>query len=101
MSYHAVRCLKRQDACVTPEELDDLIAGNVRAARARLKLRQEDLADEIGWDRAIITRIEAGRRRLVLADIIALCGALQIDLRQLLAGVDVETLQKLGIDRRG
>lgn len=86
---------------MTPEELDQLIAANVRAARARLDLRQEDVADEIGWDRAIITRIEKGRRRLTLPDIIALCGALQIDLRQLLAGVDVETLQKLGIDRRG
>ena len=32
-----------------PEELDALIAGNVRAVHARLRLRQEDLADDMGW----------------------------------------------------
>ena len=85
---------------VKPDELDDLVAGNVRAARARLKLRQEDLADEIGWTRPTITAIEAGRRRITLADAVALCGALKLDLRQLLDGVDPEVLQTLGIDRR-
>lgn len=86
---------------VTPEELDTLIAGNVRAARAKLRLRQEDLADEIGWNRPAITYLETGKRRVTLSDAIALCAALQIDLRQLLAGVDTEALQALGIDRRG
>jgi hypothetical protein len=32
-----------------PEELDALIAGNVRAVHARLRLREEDLADDMGW----------------------------------------------------
>jgi hypothetical protein len=32
-----------------PEELDTLIAANVRAVHARLWLRQEDLADDMGW----------------------------------------------------
>ena len=58
------------------------------------------MADELGWDRAIVSRIEAGRRRIQLADAIALCEALQIDMRQLLAGVDVATLRRLGLDRR-
>jgi transcriptional regulator with XRE-family HTH domain len=86
---------------VTPEELDALIAGNVRAARARLQLRQQDLADEMGWPRLTVGSIELGRKRVTLADAIALCAALQIDLRQLLAGVDPETLGTLGIERRG
>lgn len=85
---------------VKPDELDALIAGNVRAARARLKLRQEDLADDIGWSRPVVSSVESGSRRITLADAVALCKALQIDLRQLLAGVDAETLQDLGIDRR-
>lgn len=85
---------------MTPDELDELVAANVRAARAYRKLRQEDLADELGWDRAIISRIEAGRRRIQLADAIALCEALDIELRQLLAGVPGPTLRKLGLDRR-
>lgn len=86
---------------MTPDELDDLVAGNVRAARARSKLSQEDLADELGWDRAIVSRIETGRRRIHLADAIALCEALEIELHQLLAGINAETLRKLGLDRRG
>lgn len=85
---------------MTPEELDNLIGRNVRSVRSGMRLRQEDVADEIGWDRAIITRIEAGRRRLTFTDVIALCGALKVDLRQLLAGADAETMRKLGIDRR-
>jgi transcriptional regulator with XRE-family HTH domain len=91
----------RQDASVTQEELDELIAANVRAARARLNLRQDDVADELGWDRAIVSRIELGRRRLQLVEMIALCDVLKIDLRQLLAGVDAKTLKTLGLDRRG
>lgn len=82
------------------EELDALVAGNVRAARARLKLRQEDLADELGWSRPVVGALENGNRRVTLADAVALCRALKIDLRQLLAGVPPETLQALGIDRR-
>lgn len=86
---------------VEPDEMDAVIAGNVRAQRARLQLRQEDLADEMGWSRPVISAIETGNRRITLPDAVALCRVLQIDLRQLLAGVDVDTLQTLGIDRRG
>lgn len=86
---------------MTPEELDNLVAGNVRAARARLQIRQQDLADEMGWPRLTVTSVELGRKRITLADVIDLCGGLQIDLRQLLAGVDAEVLETLGIDRRG
>lgn len=84
-----------------PEELDALIAGNVRAQRNRLKLRQEDLADEMGMDRKAVVRIEAGTRRITLFDALALCGALHLDLRQLLAGIEAEALHTFGLDRRG
>lgn len=84
-----------------PEEMDAVVAGNVRAQRARLQLRQEDLADEMGWSRPVVSAIEAGSRRVTLADAVALCRVLEIDLRQLLAGVEPDVLQTLGIDRRG
>ena len=80
-----------------PEELESLIAGNVRAARARARLRQEDLADEIGWTRATVTSVEAGNRRIGLVDAIALCAALKIDLRELLHGAPDEVFQALGL----
>lgn len=86
---------------VTPEELDTLIAGNVRAHRARLQLRQEDLADEIGWARQSITYLETGKRRISIADAIVLCRGLQIGLHQLLDGADRDDLAALQIDRRG
>lgn len=84
-----------------PEELDALIAGNVRAQRSRLQLRQEDLAADMGVDRKAVVRIEAGQRRITLFDALALCAALQLDLRQLLAGIDPSALETFGIDRRG
>lgn len=84
-----------------PEEMDAVVAGNVRAQRARLQLRQEDLADEMGWSRPVVSAIESGSRRVTLADAVALCRVLEIDLRQLLAGVEPDVLQTLGIDRRG
>lgn len=86
---------------MTPEELDALIAGNVRAARAKLRLRQDDLADDMGWTRNMVTNLESGGRRVTLADAVTLCDALKVDLRELLLGADAETLRKLGIDRRG
>lgn len=82
---------------VKPEELDSLIAGNVRAARARLKLRQEDLADEIGWSRPVVGTLEAGTRRITVADAVSLCGALKISLRELLQGAPADVLESLGL----
>ncbi|TCC35090.1 helix-turn-helix transcriptional regulator [Kribbella sindirgiensis] len=78
-------------------ELDALIAGNVRASRARARMRQEDLADEIGWNRATVTNVEAGTRRISLADAVALCAALNISLRELLHGAPDEVFQALGL----
>jgi transcriptional regulator with XRE-family HTH domain len=86
-----------QDASVTPAELDSLIAGNVRAARARRRLRQEDLADDMEWTRAMVTSLESGTRRVTLADAVALCRALKIDMRELLRGAPDEVLQVLGL----
>lgn len=80
-----------------PEEIDALIAGNVRAARARLKLRQEDLADDLGWSRPVVGTLEAGTRRVTLADAVALCAALKISLRELLQGAPADVFEALGI----
>jgi DNA-binding XRE family transcriptional regulator len=53
---------------VTPEEIDTLIASNVRALRARRRERQEDLAGELGWSRPTVGALEAGTRRVTVAD---------------------------------
>ena len=82
---------------MSPEEIDALIAANVRAARARLRLQQEDLADLMGWSRPTVSALEAGTRRITLADTVALCDALKLDLAELLRGAPNEVLQSLGL----
>jgi transcriptional regulator with XRE-family HTH domain len=83
---------------MTPDELDKLIAGNVRAARARHRMRQEDLADELDWTRSVVGSLENGTRRVTLADAVALCGALKMTLRELLQGAPEDALRTLGLD---
>jgi transcriptional regulator with XRE-family HTH domain len=70
---------------------------NVRAARARRRLRQEDLADELGSSRQTVSNVEAGTCRVILADAIALCEALHIELRELLQGAPATAFEALGI----
>lgn len=82
-----------------PEELDALIAENVRAWRARRRLRQEDLAADIGWTRPTVSSVEAGTRRITVADAVSLCRALQITFRQLLEGAPADVLEILGMER--
>jgi transcriptional regulator with XRE-family HTH domain len=83
---------------VSPEEIDALVAANVRALRARRRERQEDLAGELGWSRPTVGSLEAGTRRVTLADAVALCRVLEVDLRELLRGADEEILQALGVN---
>ena len=78
------------DAEVPTEEVDATIAANARAIRARRQERQEDLAAELGWSRPVVGDLENGRRRVTVADDIALWRALEVDLRELLRGVDDE-----------
>jgi transcriptional regulator with XRE-family HTH domain len=88
---------------VTPEEaaeIDRLIAGNVRAHRARLQLTQQELADQLDWSRKSYGALEAGARRVTVADAMALCAALKIDLAELLRGAPPEATQPLGLTQR-
>lgn len=83
---------------MTQEEVDQLVAANVRSARARIRMRQEDLADELEWARATVGALENGSRRVTLADALALCAALRIDLRELLRGAPTEVFHTFGLD---
>jgi transcriptional regulator with XRE-family HTH domain len=83
---------------MTPDEVDEVIAENVRAARARRRMTQEDLAADLGWVRPAVTRLEAGKRRLSVYEASALCAALGIDLRELLRGADEDVVRALGLE---
>lgn len=68
--------------------------------QARRRLRQVDLAAELGWSPPIASALEQGRRRVTMADMVRLCRALGVDLRGLLGGVNEDDLQVLGLERR-
>lgn len=82
---------------VTPEEVDKLIGANVRGTRSRLRMRQEDLADAMGWSRRTVTTLEAGNRRVTVSDVMLLCEALEVDLAELLRGAPDGALRTLGL----
>jgi DNA-binding XRE family transcriptional regulator len=88
----------RHDGPVDADGLDAVVSANVRALRARRRERQDDVAAAAGWRRPTLSAIEAGNRRVSLEDAVRLCHALEVDLRQLLAGADPDVLRTLGLD---
>ena len=77
--------------------ITDVLARNVRAERSRLRWRQADLADALGWSATTVADVEGGRRRLDIGQIAALCRALDVPLAQLLHGADPSDLAALGL----
>ena len=78
-------------------ELTTVVAGNVRAERARLGLRQTDLAKRLEWSIGMVSDTESGKRRVGLADMPKLCRAFGVPLVDLLRGADPEDLAALGL----
>lgn len=83
---------------MSPVSLASVVAANVRAQRARQRLTQQELADELGWSRPSLGLLENESRRVTLDDAAELCQALKIDLRELLSGAPTDVLQAFGLD---
>lgn len=85
----------------TDAELAELLGRNVRGLRNQRGLRQEELAEQLGWSRPKLTELEQGKKpRLTFMDIIALCGELGVSLATLLQGAaGAEARQILGVQR--
>ncbi len=77
--------------------LKALIAGNLRAERARSRIRQSDLAEALNLSRSQTSAIEAGEREITLSEALIVCGTLGITMRQLLHGADPADLETLGL----
>jgi transcriptional regulator with XRE-family HTH domain len=77
--------------------LGDVIANNVRAERARRRLTQADLADQMGWPRSSIHDVEAGRRKIGPDDLVALCRVFSVSFADLARGADEGDLRTLGL----
>lgn len=80
-----------------PVSLASVVAANVRAQRARQRMTQQELADELGWSRPSLALLENESRRVTLEDAAEVCKALKIDLVELLSGAPKDVLQTLGL----
>ena len=61
---------------------------NVREARLRINMSQEDLAFRAGLDRTYVSGIERGKRNPTVLVLLQLAGVLETEARNLLNGVD-------------
>ena len=59
----------------------------IAASRREAKLTQEQLAAGIGWHRSKIAKVEAGERRMDVAEFITIADTLKIEPATLLARV--------------
>jgi transcriptional regulator with XRE-family HTH domain len=78
-------------------DIEAVLANNVRAERSRRRLRQEDLAERLGWSRTKLADIESGRRRVLFGYLPELCRALDVSLEVLLLGADPQDVEALQI----
>ena len=51
----------------------------IAASRREANLTQDDLAGRLGWHRSVVAKIEAGERRLDVAEFIQIATALKVD----------------------
>jgi transcriptional regulator with XRE-family HTH domain len=79
------------------DTLTPVAAENIRAWRARRRLRRRDLGEALGLAQRTVADIEAGRRPLTLPELPLVCEALGITLAQLFEGAAPELLAALGL----
>lgn len=68
---------------------DATLGANIRAARERRKLSQQQLAARLGWPQSRVSRVESGRTALDAVDLVLVAGALGSSTGRLLQGVAV------------
>ena len=49
---------------------------------------QEQLAEQIGWDRTYISRVESGKQNITIENLNQICNALGVTLKQFFSGFD-------------
>jgi transcriptional regulator with XRE-family HTH domain len=78
-------------------DLSVLVSANVRGERARAGMSQAELEARSGIGRSTISDIEQGDRRVTVDDLLPLCRALGVGLRELFRDLSVEDLRALGL----
>ncbi len=78
-------------------DLRAVIAGNIRAGRARARLRQVDLGNELELSQSAMSMLEAGQRDITLPEALTICRLFGTPLATLIEGADSEDLKVLGL----
>lgn len=82
---------KDQDAAL----LQEVLAGELRVARARVGLTQEELADRSGLHRTTVNRLLVGTRKVDVQQLLDLATALNTTAGEILDGAQVEYERRL------
>lgn len=77
-------------------EAERAIGAAIRGQRTRLGLKQADLAERIATSQATISAMELAQRPLLVDDVLAVCRALGITLRDLTQGLSDDDVRLLG-----
>ena len=72
----------------TPSTIRQLFARNLKNLRQKRSLSQEQLADVAHLHRTYVSSVERGERNISLENMEKLAGALEVDIRLLLAPVE-------------
>lgn len=72
---------------------ENLIITKIRNARVAKSLTQEQLAKDLGINRATYLNIESGKRKLNIDELITICDKLNISVSDLTKSIDDETIK--------
>jgi transcriptional regulator with XRE-family HTH domain len=78
-------------------DLRSVIAGNIRAQRARLKLRQADVGDPLHLGQSAMSALELGHRDVTMPELLIICRVFGVPLTTLLRDADPEDMRTLGL----
>jgi transcriptional regulator with XRE-family HTH domain len=79
---------------VAPTTYSEVLAGNIRSARTRIKIEQESVAARMralgfsAWARQTVSRVERGTRRVTAEEVFGLAYALETSIGRLMAPTD-------------
>jgi transcriptional regulator with XRE-family HTH domain len=76
-------------------DVGDIVAANVRAERSRRRWTQDQLAELLGWSRPTVSAVEAGKRKLLVAELPDLCRVFDVPLSRLLIGAQQDDVAVL------
>ncbi|MBM4587621.1 helix-turn-helix domain-containing protein [Rhodococcus hoagii] len=67
------------DTDTTRDAIRNAIGNEIRAARARRGITQNELADQSGISHTTIVRLESGKRTVDVVQLFAICKVLDVD----------------------